>query len=256
MQFDDEPSVATLEKPPTPPARLPQKSNPSKPMDDWDDEEEAPTGFKKYRVPIILGVLCATGIGFGAKLLSKSDSGHAAPSQVTQVKLMLPPTPPPPPPPPPPPQEVPKEQEMIKEEKQEEAPPEPAPQVDTALKGPGGSGSMAIRAGNSSGIFANRNAMANPHAKWSSYTNQAGSRILDALRSNPKTRKMAVRVDVRIWPDSTGRITRASIAASSGDASLDAVIRDEILTGLQLSQPPPEGMPTPIVMRVTAKRPN
>ena len=144
---------------------------------------------------------------------------------------------------------------MIEEEKVEEAQPEPSPQVETAVKGPG-SGGMSIKAGNSSGIFSNRNANLNPRLKWSAYATTAQTRIMDELRRNPKTRKAALRVDVRIWPDSTGRIARANLASSTGDASLDAAIRDEVLSGLQLPQPPPEGMPTPIVMRVTARRPN
>jgi TonB family protein len=63
-------------------------------------------------------------------------------------------------------------------------------------------------------------------------------------------------IEVRVWPDATGRITRAKLDRSTGDAALDAAIRDEALSGLQLQQPPPEGMPTPIVLRVSARRPN
>jgi hypothetical protein len=63
-------------------------------------------------------------------------------------------------------------------------------------------------------------------------------------------------IEVRVWPDVTGRITRAKLNNSTGDSALDALIRDEILTGIQMSEPPPEGMPTPIIMRITARRPN
>jgi TonB family protein len=69
------------------------------------------------------------------------------------------------------------------------------------------------------------------------------------------TRAANLRADVKIWADSTGRVTRAAIASSSGNAALDATLRDQVLTGLQLSEPPPEGMPMPIVLRVTARRP-
>ena len=144
---------------------------------------------------------------------------------------------------------------MVEEEKQEEAPPDPTPQIETAVKGPG-AGGMTVKSGNSSGIFNNRNAMSNPRARWSGYANGAQARILDALRNHPRTRKAALRLEIRIWPDSTGRITRASLGGSTGDAALDAAIRDEVLTGMQLSQPPPDDMPTPIVMRLTARRPN
>ena len=35
-----------------------------------------------------------------------------------------------------------------------------------------------------------------------------------------------------------------------------AAIKDEVLAGLQLREPPPEDMPVPIVMRLNARRPN
>jgi TonB family protein len=60
---------------------------------------------------------------------------------------------------------------------------------------------------------------------------------------------------VRVWVDSTGRVTRASLEGSAGDAATDAAITKEILTGLQMQGAPPEGMPMPIVMRLKATRP-
>ena len=52
------------------------------------------------------------------------------------------------------------------------------------------------------------------------------------------------------------RVTRASLVSSTGDPAVDAAIKADVLTGLQLDAPPPEGMPLPIVMRLTARRPN
>jgi TonB family protein len=63
-------------------------------------------------------------------------------------------------------------------------------------------------------------------------------------------------VNVRVWADPNGRISRAQLAGSTGDPSLDNALRDEVLTGLQLPEPPPAGMPAPITLRVTAKRPH
>jgi hypothetical protein len=79
------------------------------------------------------------------------------------------------------------------------------------------------------------------------------TRIGDALRSNPATRRASMSVTVRIWPDSSGRIIKARI--SGGDPTLDATLQNDILTGLQLPDPPPSYMPLPIVMRVSAQRP-
>lgn len=92
-------------------------------------------------------------------------------------------------------------------------------------------------------------------SKFGAYAGQVQSRVVDALRNHKKTRSAALNVKVRVWADSTGRITRATLSGTSGDAAVDRAIRDEILTGLQLSSPPPEGMPMPIVMRLSATRP-
>lgn len=222
----------------------------------WDDEEEEKTAFQKYRLPVIAGILLATGIGFVAKSLSTRSGGPAPKQEVMMVTTIAQPTPPPPlaTPPPPPPMEE-KKQEMVVEEKVEEATPDPTPQVETALKGGGNTG-MVLKSGNGSGVFAQRSAANAEAMRRSAYAGQVKSRIQQALESNARTRKAGMMIEIRVWPDATGRITRAKLANSTGDTALDALIRDEILTGLQISQLPPEGMPTPIIMRISARRPN
>ena len=93
-------------------------------------------------------------------------------------------------------------------------------------------------------------------SKYGMYAGQVQSSVAGALRNHKKTRAAALDVKVRIWVDSTGRVTRATVAGTSGKPDLDASIRDEILSGLQLQNPPPDGMPMPIVMRLSATRPN
>jgi len=219
----------------------------------WDDEEEEKTAFQKYRLPVIAGIILATGIGFVAKAISSRPAGPAPKQEVMMVTTIAQPTPPPPAPtPPPPPMEV-KKEEMIVEEKVEEAPADPTPVVETALKGSGNTG-MVLKSGNGSGIFANRRTVNEDAMRRSAYAGQVKSRIEQALKGNPRTRKAAMTIEVRVWPDSTGVISRATLANSTGDKELDDIIRNQVLTGLQISQPPPEGMPTPIIMRITARR--
>ena len=77
-------------------------------------------------------------------------------------------------------------------------------------------------------------------SKFGWYAGQVQSKVTQALQRNPKTQKASIaRLEVRIWPDSTGRVTRAELANPTGDAAMDAAIRDQILTGLQLQEPPP-----------------
>ena len=240
---NDSVNTATLSKP-----------KPAPGHSSWDDLEEEKTAFQKYRLPIIAGIILATGIGFVAKALSGKSSAPPPKQEVMVVSTLPQPTPPPiATPPPPPPMEV-KKEEMIVEEKVEEAPADPTPQVETALKGSGNTG-MVLKSGNGSGAFAARSAANAEAMRRSAYAGQVKSRIEQALKGNPRTRKAGMTIEIRVWPDSTGRITRAKLNSSTGDSALDAIIRDEILTGLQMSEPPPDGMPTPIIMRITALRP-
>lgn len=84
------------------------------------------------------------------------------------------------------------------------------------------------------------------------YASQVRSRIVEALLQNSKTRDaLIVDVPIRIWIDSNGRVTRSQLAVSTNNPSLDSAITDEVLTGLQLKEPPPADMPMPIVLRVS-----
>jgi TonB family protein len=122
------------------------------------------------------------------------------------------------------------------------------------VKGPA-SGGIQIAAGNNRPTFFKR-PVTNNKSKFGGYAAQVQARITDALRNNPRTRMASMKIEVRIWADSTGRVTRATLGSSTGDSALDTAIRDEVLNGLQLSQPPPSDMPMPIVMRLSARRPN
>ena len=241
---DEEPgNLATLEKPKTP-----------QPVahDDWGDDDEKPTGFKRWGAPVIIGLLTCVGIGYAVKVLAKAGGGGPRKENTTMVQIQLPPVAPPPPPPPPPPEQM--KEEMIKQEEEKEEEPDPTPQIDTAVKGPA-SGGMAVAQQRPGNFFGKRSD--GGKTKWGFYAGQVQTRITDAMRKNPRTRKANARLEARIWVDpATGRVTRAALGSSTGDNAMDAAIRDEVLTGLQLDQPPPEGMPMPIVMRVTARRPN
>jgi outer membrane biosynthesis protein TonB len=156
------------------------------------------------------------------------------------------------------------EEKMIEQAPVEEKEPEPKPADDpppalgTGIKGDGPPDGFGLSgSGNGGRIGGDGSGSGRGGGKWDSYARQVQSKIADALRKNRKSRAARISaLQVRIWPDSTGRITRAVVSGSTGDAALDAAIQNEVLTGLQLSEPPPQGMPSPIVLRLTARRPN
>jgi outer membrane biosynthesis protein TonB len=78
--------------------------------------------------------------------------------------------------------------------------------------------------------------------------------VRDTISRYPRTREAVVNQQVRLWPDASGRISRAHLVGSTGDPALDTAITDA-LTGLQLSEPPPSDMPAPILLRLSSRRP-
>ncbi|MCX6970889.1 MAG: energy transducer TonB [Verrucomicrobia bacterium] len=226
-----------------------------------DEEEEGLTFLQKHRIKLIVAAVVVAGAG-AFFVMSPKEAGKKKPT-MTMVNIM-PPLPPPPPPPPPPPKEQPPEPETVKEEKfvpetppePVAADPEPAP-MGTNVQGDGPD-AFGLAKGGGGGMIGGRGTGkgGGGGSKYGLYAGQVQSRVVDALRNHKKTRAAALNVKVRIWLDATGRVTRATISGTSGKPDVDAAIRDEILTGLQLQNPPPEGMPMPIVMRLSATRPN
>jgi periplasmic protein TonB len=74
------------------------------------------------------------------------------------------------------------------------------------------------------------------------------------MRNNARTRTSSLTVQARIWVDANGRIERARLVGSSGDNNLDDEIARQVLTGIQLTSPPPSGMKMPITLRITARK--
>lgn len=156
---------------------------------------------------------------------------------------------------------------MIEQAPLEEKPPEPEPKpadepppiLGTNIKGDGPSDGFGLGfSGNGGGLGGNGlGGTGRRGGKWDSYARQVQSTIVEALRRNPKSRAASISgLQVRIWPDSAGRVSRAQLVGSTGNPSLDEAIRNEVLTGLQLNEPQPQGMPSPIVLRLNARRPN
>lgn len=235
-----------------------------------DDDEDDRGFFARNWVPLF--VVAVLGIGGFAlwKMMSGKPKSVARTESITMIDIIPPPPPRPTPVPTPPPprEEVPPPEDqpqMIEQEPVVKTEKAPAPEPDASDEPPSevlGTGVVGegpgdgFGLGRSGGGFGGRGGGGGGGSKYGAYAGMVQTRIAEALRRNPRTKSAALRIEVRVWPDATGRITRASLANSTGDAALDAAIRDEILTGLRLAEPPPADMPTPIVLRLTAKRPN
>ena len=136
----------------------------------------------------------------------------------------------------------------------DDSPPE-APSEDLSTGITGGSGPDMGLSGGGGGGRIGGSGRKGGGSKYGWYAAKVQSSIADALRRHPSTRNAKMVLQVRIWPDSNGRITRAQLVGSSGNSAVDQAIKNQILTGLQLPQAPPADMPVPIVLRITGSKP-
>ena len=238
-------------------------------MDVYEEEERS--AFQRYRVIIGCGLVAviAVVVWFGQKHFARASRPRPA-SNLILVNLPppppLPPTPRPSSPSPPPPTES--QQKMIEqapvneteskpvEASKDESPASDAPALGTSIQGNGPPDGFGLRGGNSFGSGTGGTGTSTSRgnrSRWGWYASQVQNSISQALQSNTNTRTANFRVDVQIWSDRTGRITRAHIVQSTGNATLDDAITNEVLAGLRLQEPPPDGMPMPIVLRLTAR---
>jgi periplasmic protein TonB len=190
------------------------------------------------------------------------------PRQVRELTVVnIVPPPPPPPPPPMPEQKMIEQPKMVEPEFKEEKPvdkPKDEPVKDAKNDEPPGPLSLDAKAVGPGDLFnLGSKVGGSPYgggggggSRWGWYSTIVTDQATAAIRANPRTRNMATQIQVRLWADATGRVTRVTISPSTGDAELDAIIRDEVLGKLTLREPPPRDMPMPVVTRVTARRPS
>ena len=223
-----------------------------------DDSYEQRGFLQRYGFVVGGGVvlLVIAGLVAGQMLTSK---GRPRASRMPEV-VMIRPLPAPPPPPPPKVPEPPKETVEKMEEQTpvdpQEAKPDDAPKdapsaVTTSLTGPG---SDAFGLSGGSGGGGGGGGSSRPRSRFGWYAAQVQTSVRDALSRNRVTAMARFENKVRLWEDASGRVMRVRLEGTTGDPAVDQAIRDA-LTGLQFQDPPPAGMPMPIVMRLTARRP-
>jgi len=226
-----------------------------------DEEDEDQSFVERHPGLIFLAIILIVvpGIYFVARKLSGT---HAARAKQDEVMIQLPPPPPSPRPKPtptpeqtPPPEDRQRMIDQVPTKDITKAPPKPAAPapLGTSITGPGGGPDMGLGTGLGGGGGFGGEGMGGDKYGW--YASEVQTRVADAVRKNPLTRTASMNIKVRIWPDSTGRIVKAHISGSTGDPALDAALQNDVLTGLQLPEAPPSDMPLPIVMWVSAQRP-
>jgi protein TonB len=229
--------------------------------------------LRRRTIAIAAGVGAIALLGAAIRLLFTGND-MPAPRKAPEIKLVtiLPPPPPPPPPPPKAPEKKMIDQTPVKQEIPEEKPidtPKEAPKpkdspkadepppgplaLDAKAAGPGDSFNLGGKPGGR-GILGGGGG-GGGGSRWGWYASIVQQQIESALRANARTRNAVMQIQVRLWVDASGRVSRSQLISSSGNPELDAAIRNEVLPGITLREPPPKDMPMPIVARISERRP-
>ncbi len=204
-------------------------------------------------LPAVAGVLVTATAGGAAVYFIRQfmDSPPPAPKQVIQeVRLIRPPPPPETAPPPPPPPEE-KVDDLKESEHTPDAPADQPPAgallgLDTeGVAGGDGFGLAARRGG--------RDLLASGGDRFAWYAGMLKQDLLTLLGENRDVRARSYSINVRLWLDGKGAVTRVALASSTGDRSLDQQL-STLLAGMErVAEAPPDGLPQPVQIRIVSR---
>jgi TonB family protein len=217
----------------------------------------------QHRASVATAVLGLAGLAWLLNvMLHTARQPPVKQAPVITMVVVQPPKPPPPPPPLPQPKmitpqkvTIPEPKPMIPNQPPKAAPPKPAgppaPSLGTAIHNSGAADNFDL-SGNTGG-----NGMiggGGGGGGGGSYEGAVAADIEAALARDPVTRNANAGLQVRIWVDANGVVTRVLLAKSSGDPAVDAAVDNRVLPGLQLP-PPPAGTAMPMLMSLTGEQP-
>jgi protein TonB len=212
-------------------------------------EERTPPRRRIWMLLMALAGIALLGLlAWGVKSLlgGKADRPRKPPT-VT----LLPDKPPPPPPPPKeekkpePPKEDPKQVRM---DQPKDAP--PAQNEPLKMEGMAGEGGSPFAAGSVGKDYVGGSIGG---AQQSVYASRLQRHLQEELNRNRKLRESDYRVTLRVWLRRDGSVEKAELAQSTGNPTLDQLLRETLLQVSAMREAPPDNMPQPIRIRVTAR---
>lgn len=204
--------------------------------------------------PVVAGLFVTTVAGSAAVYFIKQMISAPPPQTrkvIQEVRLIRPPPPPPEAEPPPPP-EV-KEDVPLPEPDPtpvETPSDEPPPGDSLSLEGDGVAGSDAFGLGAKHG---GRALLSTGGDKFAWYAGQLKEDLISFLSENRDIRSRAYSVNVRLWLDGQGAVTRVDLAGSTGDRDLDKQLRDLLASIDRVGEAPPDDMPQPVKIRIVSR---
>jgi TonB family protein len=174
--------------------------------------------------------------------------------------LALPPPPPPPPEPEPEPEPEPKPEETMPEPEPLEEVPKPteeAPTPDTSdpvtmdADAQAGSDSFGIQKGSGGGSVG-----AGPGgAGNASYGRYLGYALQQAIARDERVRRLAFQLQLDVWLESDGTISRVELVRGSGNQEADQAVLEALRNYGKVDERPPASLPFPARVLVQGRRP-
>lgn len=222
-----------------------------------DEGQVSATRLWTTRILIALLLLALlVGIGYGIKKMFSGGATHK--KQITTVKL-LPDTPPPPPPPPPkePPKETPKEQPKEAPKEPVAKPAETPPAENLKMEGAAGDGPSPFQAGAvnneyKGGAVATIGSDGGVKFRW--YAGLVKSQIEHAIERDKKLTQGQYKIVVSVWLKPNGQFERLSVEQSDSTPEIEQGIREALNDLPAMQETPPDNMPMPIRLRISAKK--
>ena len=221
-----------------------------------DEDTESQSSVWMKRIALVLVIFMVLGvIGYGLKKLM--TGGSTQKKQVTTIKL-IPDTPPPPPPPPP--KEPPKEQvkEQAKEIKVEQPKPAEIPPAEQLkMTGPAGDGPSPFAAGAVNNDYKSgevKTIGSDGGAKFNWYAGVLKNQIQDALEKEKKLKESQYKLIVSVWLKPNGDIEKLEWSGSDAEPEIEQAVKSALDNMPAMREAPPEGMPQPIKLRISARK--
>jgi TonB family protein len=183
---------------------------------------------KRPPAGVVVGVLVAV-FAVGIWWLSQNIAGVTRGEPPVPTVNLLPPPPPAPPPPPPPPEKPPEPDKSIEPPKPSDQPKADEPkQLTIAGPAQAGGDSFGIKAGSGGGSTVIGGATEGGPAQSggngfaeASYSRYLATEIQRAVQSDDHVNRQVFAVDMAVWIDAGGHLTRARVIRGSGDSHLD-----------------------------------
>ena len=239
-----------------------------------EKKKHSNTSYQSWLVPGIIGLAFLMAIGFLVKVVM-TDSGPRQKQQISTVTLLKPPPDVKEKPPEPEVQkEIPKDtmvapaempQPQNQAQEQQDAPPAGA---DLGVEGDGAAGSDGfglsakkrgsgrdITLGGGGGGSGGMNRLA-LLTKYGWYTSKVQEEIKKQMRKlldqDGGVPKGKFQATIKIQLDAKGAVVKYQLVASSGNDKMDEALKSS-LPGFKISQPPPDGMPSGMTVRIVSQ---